>query len=83
MRDIELTEHAREMLEERGIPEQWMWRALEEPDAVEEKLDGTIHYVKQIPEYGNRFLRVVVNPSSRPKRIVTLFFDRRLRRKRL
>jgi len=28
---------------------------------------------------GRRFLRVVVNPHVTPKRVVTVFFDRRLR----
>jgi len=83
MRDIELTEHAREMLQERNIPEEWMWRAIDNPDIVEEKDDGTLHYIKSIPEHGGRFLRVVVNPYPYPRRIVTLFFDRRLMRRRL
>ncbi len=81
MRDIELTKHAKEMLQEREIPEEWMWRALGNPDIIEEKEDGTVHYVKKIPEHGGRFLRVVVNPHTYPQRIITLFFDRRLKRR--
>ena len=44
------------------------------------KRDGTIHYIRAIEQYGGRYLRVVVNPDDSPKRIVTVFFDRRLRR---
>ncbi len=79
MRDIEPSQHARDMLEEREIPEEWMWRTIDEPDQTEIGADGNTHYVKAIPEYGGRFLRVVVNPHVQPERIVTLFFDRRLR----
>ena len=79
MRDIEPSRHARDMLEEREIPEEWMWWTIDEPDQTEIGADDNTHYVKAIPEYGGRFLRVVVNPRVQPERIVTLFFDRRLR----
>jgi len=81
MRDIELSQHAQDMLQEREIPEEWVWQAIDEPDRTETGANGNIHYIKAIPEHGGRFLRVVVNPHSQPKRIVTLFFDRRLRRR--
>ena len=81
MRDIEPSQHARDMLKEREIPEEWMWRAINEPDWTEIGENGNTHYIKAIPEHGDRFLRVVVNPNTQPKRIVTLFFDRRLRRR--
>ena len=42
--------------------------------------DGTVHYIKAIDQYEGRFLRVVVNPDVSPQRIVTVFFDRRIRR---
>ena len=42
--------------------------------------EGNIHYFKAIPEYGGRVLHVVVNPNTDPHKVVTLFFDRRLRR---
>jgi len=70
------------MLQEREIPEEWMWWAIHEPDRTEARADGNIHYIKAIPEHRGRFLRVVVNPHVQPERIVTLFFDRRLGRQR-
>lgn len=78
--DFELSAHARDMLQERRIPEEWVWRALSFPDRCETDMSGNMHYIKAIPEYGGRFLRVVVNPAVKPRRIVTVFFDRRLRR---
>lgn len=82
MRDIEPSEHARDMLQERKIPEKWMWRTINEPDRTEKGANGNIHYIKAIREHEGRFLRVIVNPNAKPKRIGTLFFDRRLRRER-
>jgi hypothetical protein len=72
--------HFTDMLKERGIQREWADCALEAPDRVEDHEDGTRHYIKQIPEYGNRWLRVIVNAVSIPEKRVTAFFDRRLRR---
>jgi hypothetical protein len=77
--DIEFANHARDMLRERNIPEDWVQRTIRSPDRIEVRPDGHTHYIRAIPEHGGRFLRVVVNPHVTPKRIVTLFFDRRLR----
>lgn len=80
--EFELSKHARDMLQERQIPEEWMWRTLASPEYQEIGADGNIHYIKSIIEYEGRFLRVIVNPTRIPERIVTVFFDRRLRRSR-
>jgi hypothetical protein len=74
------TAHFRKMLSERNIREQWVERALTEPDRIEAHEDGTKHYLKQIQEYDNRWLRVIVNYELEEPRAVTVFFDRRLRR---
>jgi len=81
MADIELSMHAQDMLRERDIPEEWMWRAIDAPDRVEIGIDNNKHYMKSISEYGGRFLHVVINHHARPNRVVTLFFDRRLGRR--
>ncbi len=70
------------MLTERNISEEWVWRAINVPDSKETPSDGNMHYIKAIEENEGRILRVVVNPNVDPNRIVTLFFDRRLRRKK-
>ena len=74
------TKHFKEMLEERNIRPKWIDAAVENPDDIKDQQDGTRHYIKQIPEYGNRWLRVIVNPAKRPPARITAFFDRRLRR---
>ncbi|MCP4626711.1 MAG: DUF4258 domain-containing protein [bacterium] len=77
---MEFSKHFNQMLEERNIRREWVNQTSDAPDNVEEIEDGTRHYIKQIPEYGNRWLRVVVNVRANPNRAVTAFFDRRLRR---
>ena len=79
--EYELTQHAKYMLQERNIPEEWLRRTLISPDNREIGGDGNLHYIKAIPEHGERFLRVVVNATVTPNRVVTIFFDRRLGRK--
>lgn len=61
--------------------ESWIAMTILIPDYTEFISDEELHYIKQINEFGNRYLRVVVNPYSQPKRIITLFFDRRIKRK--
>lgn len=80
MIDYELSEHAAHVLRERGIGEAWVRLTIEDPERTEERPDGTMHYLRRIEEYGNRFLRVIVNRQVIPIRIVTVFFDRRLGR---
>jgi ABC-type ATPase with predicted acetyltransferase domain len=80
MIEYEFSEHAYDMLGERNIHEDWVKLAIEDPERKERKDDGTVHYIRAIEQYGGRFLRVVVNPDVRPQRIVTVFFDRRIRR---
>lgn len=80
MIEYEFSEHVYDMLRERNIQEAWVKLAIEDPGKKELKADGTVHYIRAIEQYGGRYLRVVVNPDVRPHRIVTVFFDRRIRR---
>lgn len=80
MLEYEFSEHAYDMLRERNIQHAWVKLAMENPDQKELKDDGTVHYIRSIEQYGGRYLRVAVNPDVRPQRIVTVFFDRRIRR---
>ena len=77
---MEFAEHFKNMLKERSIQQEWVDRVLHEPQRVEDHEDGTRHFLRQIEEHGNRWLRVVVNIQVQPNRAVTAFFDRRLRR---
>ncbi len=80
MIDYEFSEHALDMLKERNIREAWVKLTMETPEK-QEKYGSLVHYIGAIREYEGRYLRVVVNSDVKPQRIVTLFFDRRLRRK--
>ncbi len=40
---FEPSAHAREMLQKRQIPEEWMWRTLSSPDRQEVGAGGNIH----------------------------------------
>jgi copper homeostasis protein len=77
----ELQNCGKVMLIERGIPEEWVWRTISFPDRKKMHFeDNNLHYTKAIKERGGRILHVVVNPNVQPNRVVTVFFDRRMRR---
>lgn len=80
MDEYEFSEHARAMLRERNIKEDWVRSTMERPESKEHREDGTIHYIRVVEEYGRRYLRVIVNPNDIPPRVITVFFDRRFRR---
>ena len=74
--DLKLSVHIQDMLKERNIPEEWVWRNINNPDWENTGEDYNIHYFKSISEHAGRILHVVVNPHVTPKRVVTVFFDR-------
>ena len=80
MISYQLSSHAGDMMRERDIRELWIRMTFETPDMTEQKLDGTIHYIRAIKENGGRYLRVIVNPAFDPALVVTMFFDRGLGR---
>jgi hypothetical protein len=80
--DYELTDHARESLRKRPVIQlEWMERVLANPSVVEpDRVDPSLqHRLGRIDEYDARVLRVVVNPSHTPMRVITVYFDRRMR----
>ena len=78
-----LSAHAARVLEEREIPSNWVRRAVAAPDYKRNDLDDVDlqHHFVAIPEHGGRILHVVVNEKATPRRIVTVFFDRRERQR--
>ena len=62
---------------ERKTSREYVYLALEEPGSIENKDDGTIHYLKPISENEGRVLRVVTVSKSQMIKVITLFFDRR------
>ena len=79
-RAMDLTKHFRQMLAEREIRPEWVEQTIQAPDQVEDKPDGTRHFLRCIAENDRRWLRVIANTRAQPHRGVTVFFDRRLRR---
>lgn len=76
---LDFTNHAKTMMHERLIQEDWVINTVNNPDMIEEKRENEKHYLKQILQTGGKFLRVIVNPSVSPPRVITAFFDRRVR----
>jgi len=81
MRPYDLTEHAKDVIAERSIQVDWIEQVLDRPELVEpDSYDPHLtHYVGRIQQYGNRALRVVLNIQATPVRIVTVFFDRKMK----
>lgn len=78
---FELTQHARDALVKRRIAMEWLERVLMfperiEPDATDAALE---HRLAAIPEHGDRVLRVIINSHTMPIKVVTLFFDRKMK----
>jgi len=80
--NFKLSSHTQDMLKERKIREEWIWQTISNPDLENVGNDNNIHYFKSIMEHGGRFLHVVVNPYVSPKKVVTVFFDRKARRQK-
>ncbi len=78
--DYKFSKHASEMLKERNVSESWVWETVNNPDWDTLGPDENMHYFKVIPESGERVLHAIVNHKVSPKRIVTVFFDRKARR---
>jgi hypothetical protein len=82
--DYEFSEHARLVVIQRGIDVEWVERVLRNPEWTRaDKVDGHLtHAIGRIAEHGDRYLRVVYNSAIQPCRIVSVFFDRRVKGKR-
>jgi hypothetical protein len=81
--NYDLTKHAQKALEERGIQIEWLERTLSAPECVlPDSSESTVErYFRCIPEFGVRILRVAVNTSVEPNRVVSVFFDRAMKGK--
>jgi hypothetical protein len=77
--EIEYGVHFIDMMRERNRSSEWVDCCICNSDRIEDYPDGTRHFLKRIEEFGNRWLRVIVNKDTHPCRGVTVFFDRRLR----
>jgi hypothetical protein len=80
---LKWTQHSQDVLLKRKISLEWIDRTIDDPDKTcPDEVDPELrHYLKIIPEYGNRVLRVVVNIIAKPRRLVTFYFDRNMKGK--
>jgi hypothetical protein len=65
-------------MHERGIIEDWVKSTVLDPDMTEPREDDEVHYLKKIPQKKGKVLRVIINPTTKPDRVITVFFDRRV-----
>ena len=75
---LDYSVHARMMMQERMIEEDWVIATVNSPEKIVKRRDDEIHYLKRIPQNKNKYLRVIINPSISPSRVITVFFDRRV-----
>jgi len=79
----DLTKHAQKVLEERKITIEWIERTLFQPELIlsDPDDDSLERCFRCIPEFDNRVLRVIVNKTVDPPRVVSVFFDRQMKGK--
>ena len=77
----QLTSHAEAAILKRKIEIAWIERALAAPDwkEVDASKPDLVHAFVRIAERNDRVLRVVYNATVHPARVITVYFDRRLR----
>jgi hypothetical protein len=80
---FQFSNHALRTLTEREILAEWVERTLEAPDlTLPDPNDATVERCfRRIPEFGGRVLRVAVNRTVEPNRVVSVFFDRKMKGK--
>ena len=83
MMNYEWTQHAKDALVKRAISVEWLERVLRFPKIVEpDEIDATLeHRLAVVPEFGDRVLRIIVNPHTTPIKVVTLYFDCKMKGK--
>jgi hypothetical protein len=81
MRPYDLSKHARDVISARQSELAWVEQVLDSPEVVEADRDDPelMHHVGRIKRHGDRALRVVFNKSVNPVRIVTVYFDRKMK----
>lgn len=81
--NLQFTFHARRAMVEREIRVEWVLRTLKKPEfRFDDPADSDLErFFCHIPERGGRVLRVVVNTQVHPWRIITVFFDRKMKGK--
>ena len=77
-KEVVFTKHAEDMLQERGFSRDLIVDVVLHPDWSSPG-EGEIWYA--FKRMGNKVLRVVVKGKEKPFVVITMYFDRRLRRR--
>jgi hypothetical protein len=82
---LRYTVHAEDAIAERELDRMWVEAAVRQPEwsHPDPRRPGVERRFRSIPEYGGRVLRVACLETADEIRIITLFFDRDARRRRL
>jgi hypothetical protein len=77
--NIVFSRHSLERMAERSIDPVWAERTLREPDFERHDAgeSGECRAFRQIPEAGNRWLRVVYRLRGEDRFVITVFLDRK------
>lgn len=75
------TEHALNAMAEREVSPDWVRRTVAAPDlrAPNPNDPESEFFFRRAKEQGDRVLRVVVNTTAAPWRVITVYFDRSMR----
>ncbi|MCF6207694.1 MAG: DUF4258 domain-containing protein [Sulfurovum sp.] len=76
---MKLSIHAKDVMDNRNIPEKWVYCVLNDPSLIIEIKEDEVHYYGMIETHDNRCLKVVVNPLK--ALVVTTYFDRKMQKK--
>ena len=76
---FKLSIHAQDVMKNRHIKEEWVYRIIKNPSLVIKVKDEEVHFFAVINEYNERCLKVVINPLN--KIIITTYFDRKMKKK--
>lgn len=76
---LKLSKHAKDVMENRNILEEWVYIVLDNPSAKLLITNDEVHFYGIITEYNERCLKVVVNPLR--GLIITTYFDRKMKKK--
>jgi len=66
------TRHFEATLKECSIPMSCITRTLAEPEKVEDRADGTRHFLRRIQKRRHQWLRVIVNITVAPTKLSQL-----------
>ena len=86
LKNIDFSRHALDEIEDRRIKRRWIEETISHPDRIKREYgrrDGRkcvtkVGYLKRIAEFNNHWLKVVVDPTTSPNKVITAYFDSNL-----